>query len=355
MGGGSGDGETVGETLGLAEFRGSGALVATRPEPGGTPIAELPALEGELTLYLGGGEGGLYVDIIDRLERIYPDFSVQPKMDSSASLANLIVTEMEGGSSPADVFLSIDAGSLGVVADAGGTTALPESVTEQVPEAYRSPDGQWVGLEGRARTIPYNTEALTASEIPDSVMALPDTDVAGEMGWAPTYGAFQAFVTAMRLTEGEDATREWLQGMLDAGVEEYPNEFVVSNTVADGALSAGFANHYYALRVRNARPGVPLDLAFTSGDAGALVNVSGASVIESSDRQEMAANFVRHMLSAEVQEFFATVTFGYPMIPEVAPAGGLPTIEELDPPDLNLTELSDLQPTLDLMREVGVL
>lgn len=349
------NGTGAAEDLGLDAFRGSGPLVESRPEPGGPRIADLPDLEGTLSLYLGGGEGGLYTAIIDRLQRIYPAFEVLPKMDSSASLANLIVTESEAGASPADVFLSVDAGSLGVVADAGATTALPTDVLDVVPAAFRDADDQWVGLEGRARTIPYNTDALSADDVPDDVVALPDSDVAGRMGWAPSYGAFQSFVTAMRLTAGEDATRGWLTGMLDAGVRSYPNEFIVSNAVADGEVAAGFANHYYALRVRNSRPDAPLDLAFTSGDAGALVNVSGATIVETSEKQELATNFVRHFLTAEVQEYFATVTFGYPMLPAVAPVGGLPSIEELDPPDLDLADLADLQPTLDLMREVGVL
>jgi len=42
------------------------------------------------------------------------------------------------------------------------------------------------------------------------------------------------------------------------------------------------------------------------------------------------------------------------MIPDVAPPGGLPTIDELSPPDIDLSELSELEATLDLMRDAGV-
>jgi iron(III) transport system substrate-binding protein len=347
------DGSTA--APGLGSFRGSGPLVESRPEPGGTPIADLPDLSGDLTVYLGGGEGGLYVELLDLLERTYPDFSVDPRTDSSASLANTIVTEKEGDDSPADVFWAVDAGSLGVVADAGYTTDLPADAISSVPEQFR-PDGQWVGVAGRARAIPYNTDELSASDVPDSVRAFPDTGaLQGAMGWAPTYGAFQSFVTAMRALRGEEPTKQWLQGMLDAGVQEYPDEFLTSNAVADGEIAAGFANHYYALRVMASRSDAPIDLAFTSGDAGALVNASGAAIIEGTDSTDLATNFVRHLLSAEAQEFFATRTFAYPMIPDVQPVGGLPTIEELNPPDLSLSALSDLEPTLELMREVGVL
>ncbi|UIP01452.1 extracellular solute-binding protein (plasmid) [Halobaculum sp. CBA1158] len=337
----------------FGEFRGSGPLAEGRSDIGGTRIADLPELSGELTVYLGGGEGGLYRDLVARLEDIYPDFDAQLRESGTADAANTIVNE--GEATPADVFWSVDAGSLAAVAGQGLTANLPSNVVENVPDEFH-PEDQWTGTAGRARAVPYNTEELSEGDIPDDVMAFPETpELMDAMGWAPTYGAFQAFVTAMRIIEGEDATREWLQGMLDAGVTEYNNEFLVSNAVADGGLTAGFANHYYALRVQAARPDAPLDLAFTSGDAGGLINVAGAAVLSPSQQQELAFTFVRHLLSAEAQEFFATRTYAYPMVEDIPPVGGLPPIGELNPPEIDLNELSDLQPTLELMRDVGVL
>jgi len=346
-----GSGETG--TISLSSFRGSGPLVESRSSLSGTRIADLPDLSGELTVYLGGGEGGLYRELLTMFSQIYPDFTVRPREGGTAQLANTIIEE--GENSPADVFWAVDAGSLGSVAEADMAATLSSDVVESVPQEFH-PTDQWVGTAGRARSVPYNTNALSASDIPDTVMDFPETPaLQGAMGWGPTYGAFQAFVTAMRLIEGESATRQWLQAMLDSDITEYPDEFLTSNAVADGEISAGFANHYYALRVRSARSDAPLDLAFTSGDAGALINVAGAAVIQNTDQQELAENFVRHLLTVEAQEFFATRTFAYPMIPGVPPVGGLPSIDELNPPSIDLQELSNVQPTLQLMRDVGVL
>jgi iron(III) transport system substrate-binding protein len=224
-----------------------------------------------------------------------------------------------------------------------------------VPAAYR-PDNEWVGVAGRARAIPYNSAQLSESDIPDTVREFPDAEaLQGSMGWAPAYGSFQAFVTAMRLLRGDEATRQWINRMQAAGVEQYPNEFVISNACADGELAAGFANHYYALRVQAARPEASVDLAFTSGDAGALINVSGASVLQGTERTDLAENFIAHLLSVEAQEFFATRTFAYPMIPGVPPVGGLPRIDELNPPDIDLQRLDDVEGTIDLLRDTGAL
>jgi iron(III) transport system substrate-binding protein len=354
--GSDGDGGSDGATdpAALANFRGSGPLVEQRGEPGGTSITELPDLSGELTLYLGGGEGGLYMDLLELFGNVYPDFEVTTQLDASASLANTIIEENEAGTSPADVFMAVDAGPLGAVAEAGATTSLPSEVTGEVPESLRT--DQWVGFAGRARAVPYNTNTISAEAIPDTVQEFPDVpEFENSFGWAPTYSAFQAFVTAMRLLRGEDRTREWLLAMKDHGALEFNDEFLTSNALADGEVTAGLANHYYALRVRNARPDAPIDITFTQGDAGALVNVSGAEIIRGTDSEDLAVTFVRHLLSAEAQEFFATRTFAYPTVPDVEPAGGLPPIDELNPPDIDLTELADVDPTLELLRETDVL
>lgn len=347
--GGTGDEQTG--PVAFSEFRGSGPLVASRPSLDAPRIADLPDLSGELIVYIGGGEGGLYRDLIALFERIYDDFQVVPNAGGGSQQANTLI--QEGDNTPADVFWSVDAGTLSAVANEGLTQQLASDTVGDVPSAFR-PDDEWVGVAGRARAIPYNTNQLSGEDIPTDVMAFPESDVVSNVGWAPSYSAFQAFITAMRLSEGEQATRTWLDGMLSA-TDSYANEFLVSNAVAGGELRMGFANHYYALRVRNARQDAPVGLAFTRGGPGALVNTSGAAVLSASDRSSMAQTFVRHLLSAEAQEFFATRTFAYPTVPGVPPVGGLPTIDELEPPELDLAQLSDLQPTLELLREVGVL
>ncbi|MDS0258638.1 extracellular solute-binding protein [Haloarcula sp. S1CR25-12] len=339
----------------LSDFRGSGPLVEQRGQPGGTSITDLPPLEGDLTVYVGGGEGGLYLDLLSLFEQAYSGFTVNHKVEGSSSLANTIVSEYENDATRADVFMSVDAGSLGAVANAGATRSLPSEALDAVPGSFQDGDGRWVGFAGRARAIPYNSDRLSESDIPSSVQEFPNTAaLEGAMGWAPTYGAFQSFITAMRLNRGDDAARSWLQSMQDHGVTEYGNEFAISNSAADGELAAGFANHYYSLRVRSGRPNAPLELAFTEGDAGALVNVSGLEILDGTSKADLAANFVRHVLSSEAQEFFATRAYAYPMISGVQPVGGLPRIDDLNPPDIDLTELADISGTVDLMREAGL-
>ncbi|AFO57430.1 extracellular solute-binding protein [Natrinema sp. J7-2] len=350
-------GDDEGTTIpSISEFRGSGSLVDGRPAPGGTSIEELPDLSGDLALYIGGGEGGIYYEFVEMLQEIYPEFEVYPTDNNSASLAQTIVEEAGSGASQADVFWSIDASSLGFVAENDAYEPLSDEAVGAVGNSqFVGDDNAWAGVAGRARAVPYNTNQLSESDIPNTVQDFPDTSAFQDaMGWAPTYGAFKSFVTAMRLLRGDDETRNWLRSMQDAGTERYSNEYAVSQAVANGSQSAGFANHYYAMRVKNKRPDAPIDLAFTEGDAGALINVAGALKVKGTQRGDLVDDFVRHLLSSEAQEFFATISFAYPMIAGVEPVGGLPTIDELSPPDIDLADLANIEPTLELMDDAGV-
>lgn len=356
--GGNGDsssGEGEMNEFSLGSFRGSGPFVGGRPEPSGTSIRDLPNLSGTFGVALGGGEGGLYIDLFEELEEIYPDLTIEHRTAPSTDLAKTIKQEADTGNVQQDIFLSVDAGSLGVVAEAGATRQMAADAISSVPASFKDADRNWVGVAGRARAVPYNTNELSASDIPSTVQEFPEADALQDaMGWAPSYGAFQSFITAMRLIHDDQTAIQWLEDMQAAGVETYADEFQVSQAVADGDVSAGFANHYYALRVKAWNDDPPIELAFTQGDAGALVNVSGAAVLTGADDTQAATDFVRHLLSAEAQEFFATRTYAYPMIPGVQPVGDLPTIDELDAPDIDLTELSDRGGTLDVMREAGL-
>ena len=329
---------------------GSGRL--GRDPPGGTPIADLPDLSGEIDLYSGRGQP-LVGELIDFLDSEYPDLTITPRYDSANNLLGRL--DNEGDNSPADVFFTVNAGALGALNDRGRALELGDEVLSMARERFRAPDGRWVGTSGRVRTVPYNTEALDG--VPEDVFAYPDDErFQDAVGWAPTYSSFQAFVTAMRVLNGRDRTRQWLEGMIAQGAEEYNDEFLVAQAVADGDLVAGFTNHYYVQRVIEARDDPPIATGNTINDAGSVFNVAGAAVVDTASDPDTARTFVRHLLSAEAQEYFAVSrTFEYPAIPEVEPLDRLPSLEALDPPDVDLTRLSDLEPTIDLLRDVGLL
>src|SRR5918994_6691102 len=163
----------------------------------------------KLVVY-GGRGGGLGEPLFERFEE-ETGIDVEVRYGDSAELAATIAEE--GENSPADVFFAQDPGSLGAVAQEDLLAELSDDALDRVDERYRDPEGRWVGTSGRVRVIAYNTDELSEDEVPDSVLDLTDSKWKGKIGFPPTNASFQAFVTTLRLTAGEERTREWLEGL----------------------------------------------------------------------------------------------------------------------------------------------
>lgn len=310
-------------------------------------VEALPELKGELTLYLGRGEGGLYENVIKAIEERNPEFKLRIRRGPTASLTNAILAEAKAGVRRADLFWAVDSGAVGMVTDAGLAQPLPDDLTGQLRDNFQFSD--WTPVTGRIRTIPFNTERLTAADIPDDIMALADSDFS--IAWAPAYASFQSFVTAMRILKGDKVTADWLRG-IDARASKYAGELGVVMAVERGEVDLGLANHYYTLRLKSGKPDANVDLAFTRNDAGCLVNASGILALTDN---ELAVNFIRYLLTREVQSYLAEEAFEIPLVDNVAPPPGLPSLDKVSPPEIDLTQLADLRPTVELMRSSGIL
>jgi len=309
--------------------------------------------EADLTIYSGRSEeyaGPLF----DRFQEA-TGVEAEIRYGDSAELAATILEE--GKNSPADVFFSQDAGALGALQAEGLLGQLDRKILTLVDPAFRSTDDDWVGTSGRARTVAYNGDAVAASELPESVLDFTDAEWKGRIGWAPTNGSFQAFVTAMRLTEGEDATREWLEGIVANEAISYADNTAVRDAIAAGEVDVGFINHYYvAEAIEEEGTDYPVDLYFPpDGDVGSLVNVAGAGILAGSDDTGAAADFIEFALSKDEQRYFADVVKEYPLVKGVKADENLIPLVKIEQPDVNLADLSDLQATLTLIEESGAL
>lgn len=330
------------------------AACSFSPSPSGSPRADesFVAGSGDLVVYSGRSEE-IVGPIIERFSE-ESGIEVAVRYGDTAEMANLILTE--GENSPADVFFAQDAGALGAVAEEGLLAVLPEEILGQVDDRFHSPDGQWVGLSGRARVVAYNTDNLSPEDLPDTIFGFTDPEWSGRIGWAPTNGSFQSFVTALRVLEGEDRAREWLEGIQANDPSVYEGNNPALDAVIAGEIDVAFINHYYLMQRLAEDPDVPAANYFlTDGDPGALVNVAGAGILDTSEQADAARELIEFLLSEEAQTYFAEETEEYPIASGVAPDPELPALEEIGTPAIDLSDLSDLEGTLQLLQEVGIL
>ena len=308
---------------------------------------------GSLTVYSGRSES-LIAPILEQFTA-ETGITVEARYGSTAEIALALLEE--GDSSPADVFIAQDPGGLAAVELAGLFATLPEDVTGLVDGAWRSNLGGWVGLSGRARVLVYNNELLTEADLPSSVHDLTDEAWSGRVGWAPTNGSFQAFLTAMRAAEGEDAARQWLEDMIANDVVAYGNNRAIVEAVASGEVEVGLVNHYYlhAYLAEQGEAFTARNYHFPGGDIGSLISVAGAGVLNTSQNPDAAAFLLQYLLSEAGQRYFADATYEYPVVAGIEPNGDLVPLAEIQAPDVDINDLSDLEGTLNLLREVGAI
>jgi len=309
---------------------------------------------GEVVIYSGRSE--------ELVGPLFAEFSAQSgvpvsvRYGDTAELAAQLLEE--GDKSPAAVFFAQDAGALGAIDAAGLFALLPTAVATTVPSTSRAQNGTWTGVTGRARVIAYDSQQLTAADVPTSVFDLTDPRWKGQVGIAPTNASFQAFVTAMRVSVGDAATRTWLEGLVTNDAQTFEKNGLILDAVDSGAVELGLINHYYWYE-KAAEVGTDAmraQIAYTKpGDPGTLVNVAGVGILASAGGNTGAQQLVEWLLSPSTQEWFVTNTFEYPLVPGVAAGDGMPPLSSLRGPDVPLAELADLPGTLRMLEDVGLL
>jgi iron(III) transport system substrate-binding protein len=306
-----------------------------------------------LTIYSGRSEELVAPLIDDFAEQTGIDVSV--RYAESAELAATIMEEAD--KSPADVFFAQDPASLGSVALAGLFAELPSSALDRVPDRFSDRDGRWVGVSGRARTVVYDPTEVPAGELPATEDAFTGESWRERNAIAPTNGSFLAFVAAKILIDGEAATLEWLEGMAANNQPTFPKNSPIVAAVNDGVVDTGLVNHYYLFRLRAEQPdAIAENYFFPEATAGSLVMPAGVGVLSSSENEDAALEFIEFLLAESAQAYFATETYEYPLVPGVPPYAGLPALDTIPTPAIDLSDLAGaLDTATDLVARAGLL
>jgi iron(III) transport system substrate-binding protein len=331
------------------------AAATTTPAaaPTTAPKAEPVSLKGRKLVVYSGRAERLIKPIINQFE-FETGVEVSVRYADSAELAATLLEE--GDRTKANVFFAQDAGALGALTKEKRFAKIPAATLNRVDPKYRADDATWVGVSGRARVFVYDPRQISTP--PKSIKDLIDPKYRGKVGYVPTNASFQSFVTALRVSAGEDAAKEWLTAFKNNKPVVYPSNGAVVVAANKGDIAVGLVNHYYLYEriaadgasnvyVRNEYP--------EKGDLGGLVNVAGVGILKDSAADPASLAFVEFMLGKEAQTYFAEKTFEYPLVPSVARHPSLPPIQTVEGPAIDLSKLDSLKQTLDLLRSVGML
>ena len=337
------------------------AVVLATAACGSGDEAAAPGMSGTqdgLVVYSGRNET-LIAPLLEQFTEA-TGIAVTPRYGTSAELAAQLLEE--GDRTPADVFLSQDAGALGALQEAKRLEPLPEATLTKVPAKYRSAQGAWVGVSGRSRVLVYNPDLVQAADLPASVFDLTKPAYKGKVGFAPGLIPLASRINPAlrpRLAAAIAAsTKAFLEGFQANDPQSFEGNVQILEAVDSGTIAYGLINHYYLYEKAAEAGGLDKVTArnylFPGADPGSLVNVGGVGVLTGKQSGNAQA-FVDYLLSTEGQTYFAEQTKEYPLVAGVPVAlEGLPALAELGGPDVDLSQLASLQQTLALLDEVGL-
>ena len=325
----------------------------------------------ELVVYSGRSQA-LVDNLVDEFKK---ETSIDIKVRYGNDAELLAVLNEEGEKSPADVIWANTTGALATANQQGLLTELPDSLLNK-PDAYTSSNGKWIPVTVRFRVLAYNPDRISPEELPESVMDLPGMEsLNGRIGWTPTYSSFYDFLTALRVEKGEDVARDWVNGMQGLNPKSYSSNTPMVQAVEAGEIDVALTNHYYLIQMKygglegyyedhehygedEPNPEASFETYhFAEGDIGNLALVTGAAQLKTAGDSELAQKFLSFLLSKKAQSYAAQTVNEYPVVREVELPEYLLDEEEAFElsPDYDYEKLEQLEGTLDLLREAGLI
>jgi iron(III) transport system substrate-binding protein len=310
----------------------------------------------KLTVYSGRAER-LIKPVLDEFTA---KTGIQVDLLSSGTTELVNRLKAEGDRTPADLFLTNDAGSLEQARAAGILRPLNmREIDRAIPPQFRAPDNAWIGLSGRFWIIVYNKTLVKPDEL-KSLLDLGDPKWKGKLA-IPNAGSeyLQAGVSVIRAAYGDAKTKEFLLGLRDnSGAQVYQKSSQIVEAVAKGQAALGIVNHYYVYRHLAAQPSAPI-AAFMpdqqEGGMGAIMNVAGVGIVKSTKHLESGKLLVEFLVAQAGQKLFADLDKEYPLHPEVKADPALVERKSFRAAQVPLTRLAELrEPTLTLIEQVGL-
>ncbi len=273
------------------------------------------------------------------------DIEVKSVTDDGAPLVQRLIAE--GANSPADLFISVDAGDLWRATQAGLLSPIKSPLLEAaIPAHLRDPDGRWFGLAVRARTIAYSTERVKPVEL-STYAALGDARWKGRLCLRSGKHVYNQSLVAMMMVDiGEQAAervvRSWVANL---AAEPFSSDTLLLNAIAAGQCDVGIVNSYYLGRLQSEKPGFPVQIFWADQKAGGThVNISGGGVTTHAKNRAEAIRFLEWLASPAIQTRFASVNFEFPAHAGVDPLPVVAAWGTFEPKLVNVGKLGETQP-----------
>jgi iron(III) transport system substrate-binding protein len=290
-----------------------------------------------LTFAAAGGVGAQEVNIYNARhygtdQQLWDSFTKETGIAVNVVEANhdeliqRLVAEDEN--SPADIFITVDAGRLALAAEKDLFAPIKSEILEtSVPAHLRHPDGLWYGLAMRARVLVYDKERINPAEL-STYEALADPKFKGRIVVRSSSSVYNlSLMGSIIAADGPEKAEAWAKGLVNnmARPPEGGDTDQIE-AVAAGVGDIAISNTYYFARLLASEKPEERALAEklaiffpNQSDRGTHVNISGAGILKAAPNRDNAIKLLEYLVSPEAQRYFADISLEYPVNPAVKP------------------------------------
>ena len=263
--------------------------------------------------------------------------------------------EAEGANSPADVFITVDAGRMWRAEEKGLLQPVESTVLEErIPAALQHPDNLWFGVSTRARVFFYAKDRVETP--PQTYADLADPAWQGKLCVRSATNIYSLSLLASIIEhEGEEAARAWAEGFrANLAREPEGGDTDQLKAIVSGQCDVAVSNTYYFARAVSAQvDGLTgstdgIGVVFPNQETtGTHINVSAAAVTAHAPNRDAAVQFLEYLASDSAQEYFAGQNNEYPAVPGLATTEAVTALGTFRADELNLSALGRNQAAAD--------
>ena len=235
----------------------------------------------------------------------------------------------EGENSPADLFITVDAGKLQKAAELELLQKVSNSkINDNVSNDLKDKNGYWVPITYRARIVVYSNDRVNKNDL-STYEDLANEKWKGRILVRSSSNAYnQALMSSMLANLGSDVASSWSNRI----VKNFARDPKGSDRDQVKAIAAGqgdlaIVNSYYiglllsSKKEEELNAGKSVSVFFPNQeDRGSHINVSGIGLTKNSPNKENAIKLMEYLTGEEAQNTYVNNSYEYAANPKVKPS-----------------------------------
>ena len=280
------------------------------------------------------------------IEDFFQDTGIKVNLLSGNAQELMERIDIEGENSPADIFMTVDAGVLWQATERKIFSETNSDILKKnIPAYLRDPSNQWFGFSKRARTIVYSSDKFSDNDF-SSYEALSDPKWAGKLCLRTSKKVYnRSLMASMINAYGYDEAKAVVLGWVsNLATEVFSNDTNALKAVSSGQCGVTIVNTYYLARLLDDPKYDNLSLFWANqGDRGVHVNISGAGVVKTSKNKANAVKLLEYLSSMKAQDFYASANKEYPVLASADIDDSIEGWGEFSEDNINVSKLGSLQ------------